>query len=82
VAETKSVLLEGLNSPFGMALIGDKPHVADTDALLRFDYSEGATEIKTPPSNRRSAGGSHQLSLTKSLVARPTVRGLCRRRVQ
>ncbi|MGD9502001.1 MAG: sorbosone dehydrogenase family protein [Methyloceanibacter sp.] len=47
VAETRSVFLEGLNSPFGMALIGDKLYVADTDALLRFDYPEGATEIKT-----------------------------------
>ena len=46
VAETKSVFLEGLNSPFGMALVGDKLYVADTDAVLRFDYTDGATEIK------------------------------------
>lgn len=45
-AETRSDFLQGLNSPFGMALIGDKLYVADTDALLRFDYSDGATEIK------------------------------------
>jgi glucose/arabinose dehydrogenase len=45
VAETRSNFLQGLNSPFGMALIGDKLYVADTDALLRFDYSDGATEI-------------------------------------
>jgi glucose/arabinose dehydrogenase len=45
VAETRSNFLEGLNSPFGMALIGDKLYVADTDALLRFDYADGATEI-------------------------------------
>jgi glucose/arabinose dehydrogenase len=46
VAETRSTFLEGLNSPFGMALVGDKLYVADTDALLRFDYRDGATEIK------------------------------------
>ncbi|MEX2081813.1 MAG: sorbosone dehydrogenase family protein [Dehalococcoidia bacterium] len=46
VAETKSIFLEGLNSPFGMALVGDKFYVADTDALLRFDYKDGVTEIK------------------------------------
>ena len=46
VAETKSIFLEGLNSPFGMALVGDKFYVADTDALLRFDYQDGVTEIK------------------------------------
>ena len=44
VAETRTVFLEGLNSPFGMALVGDKLYVADTDALLRFDYQEGADE--------------------------------------
>src|SRR5262249_30314187 len=36
VAETKSTFLAGLNSPFGMALIGDQFYVADTDAVLRF----------------------------------------------
>jgi glucose/arabinose dehydrogenase len=46
VAETKAVFLEGLNSPFGMALVGDKLYVANTDAVLRFDYKAGATEIK------------------------------------
>jgi glucose/arabinose dehydrogenase len=46
VAETRSVFREGLNSPFGMALIGDKFYVADTDALLRFDYIEGATKLE------------------------------------
>jgi glucose/arabinose dehydrogenase len=48
VAETKHVFLANLNSPFGMALVGDKLYVADTDALVRFDYPEGATEIDTP----------------------------------
>jgi glucose/arabinose dehydrogenase len=42
---TKTVLLEGLNSPFGMALVGNDLYVANTDAILRFPYSEGATQI-------------------------------------
>jgi glucose/arabinose dehydrogenase len=46
VAETKTVFLEGLNSPFGMALVGNDLYVANTDAVLRFPYTEGATEIK------------------------------------
>ena len=46
VAETKAVFLEDLNSPFGMALVGDKLYVANTGAVLRFDYKAGATEIK------------------------------------
>jgi len=45
VAETRSAFLTGLNSPFGMALIGNDFYVANTDAVLRFAYQEGATEI-------------------------------------
>jgi len=46
VAEVRTVFLQGLNSPFGMALIGHDLYVADTDAVLRFPYADGATEIK------------------------------------
>jgi glucose/arabinose dehydrogenase len=45
VAETRSVLLRGLNSPFGMALVGNVLYVANSDALVRFPYTEGQTEI-------------------------------------
>ncbi|MGH6608700.1 MAG: DUF7133 domain-containing protein, partial [Burkholderiaceae bacterium] len=41
VAEVRSVFLEGLNSPFGMALIGDQFYVANTDAVMRLPYKEG-----------------------------------------
>jgi glucose/arabinose dehydrogenase len=42
---TRTVFLENLNSPFGMALVGDNLYVADTDALLRFPYKSGQTHI-------------------------------------
>ena len=45
VADVRSVLLEGLNSPFGMALVGTDLYVADTDAILRFPYTPGQTRI-------------------------------------
>jgi glucose/arabinose dehydrogenase len=45
VAEQRSVLLEGLNSPFGMALVGDALYVANADALLRFPYARGEQHI-------------------------------------
>ena len=45
VSEIRTVLLQGLNSPFGMALVGENLYIANTDALLRFPYSEGATQI-------------------------------------
>ncbi|WP_291002369.1 sorbosone dehydrogenase family protein [Hyphomicrobium sp.] len=41
VAEVDEVFLDGLNSPFGMALIGDSFYVANTDAVLRFPYKDG-----------------------------------------
>jgi glucose/arabinose dehydrogenase len=45
---TKTVFIEGLNSPFGMALVGNDLYVANTDAILRFPYDEGATRIADP----------------------------------
>jgi glucose/arabinose dehydrogenase len=48
VAQMHTVFLHGLHSPFGMALIGNQLYVADTDALLRFDYVIGATSIAGP----------------------------------
>lgn len=48
IAEMRSAFLKNLNSPFGMALIGDDLYVANTDAVLRFKYKDGATEIAAP----------------------------------
>ncbi|HEY0555936.1 MAG TPA: sorbosone dehydrogenase family protein [Thermoanaerobaculia bacterium] len=45
VAETRSVFLSGLHSPFGMALVGNDLYVGDTDAVLRFPYQSGETRI-------------------------------------
>ena len=44
-ASSRSVFLQGLNSPFGMVLIGNDFYVADTDAVLRFPYQPGQTTI-------------------------------------
>jgi glucose/arabinose dehydrogenase len=48
VAETRTVFLHDLNSPFGMALVGNDFYVADSDALLRFPYRDGETRISAP----------------------------------
>ncbi len=45
VAETRSVFLSDLHSPFGMTLVGHTLYVANTDALVRFPYVDGATSI-------------------------------------
>jgi glucose/arabinose dehydrogenase len=44
--ETRTVFLEGLNSPFGMALVGGTLYVANTDAVVRFPYRAGDTQIR------------------------------------
>lgn len=49
VAETRSVLREGLNSPFGMALVGDRLYVANSDAVVSFAYRSGQMRIDEPP---------------------------------
>lgn len=48
VAEVRSEFLTGLNSPFGMALVGDTLYVANTDAVLSFPYQTGQTGIERP----------------------------------
>ena len=48
IAETQTVFLSGLHSPFGMALVGDALYVANTDGIVRFPYSRGETHIAAP----------------------------------
>jgi glucose/arabinose dehydrogenase len=48
-AETRTVFLSGLTSPFGMTLVGDVLYVANSDALVRVPYSTGQTESRTAP---------------------------------
>ena len=48
VADLKVAFIENLNSPFGMALHDEVLFVANTDAVLAFDYVEGSTQIDTP----------------------------------
>jgi glucose/arabinose dehydrogenase len=45
IAETRTVFLSGLNSPFGMALVGSDLYIANTDAIMRFPYKAGDTHI-------------------------------------
>jgi glucose/arabinose dehydrogenase len=44
-AEMKRAFLSGLNSPFGMVLVGSNLYVANTDAVVRYNYREGDTAI-------------------------------------
>ena len=46
VAEVASVLLDGLNSPFGIELVGSTLYVANTDSIIGFPYQEGQLRIE------------------------------------
>ncbi len=45
IAETRTAFLTGLNSPFGMALVGNELYVANTDSVMRFPYNAGDMQI-------------------------------------
>jgi glucose/arabinose dehydrogenase len=47
-AVTRNIFVQGLSSPFGMALVGSNLYVANTDSLVRFDYRDGATQLAGP----------------------------------
>ena len=47
VAELRTPFLTGLNSPYGMALVGNTLYVANTDAVMAYPYTPGATSITT-----------------------------------
>jgi glucose/arabinose dehydrogenase len=46
IVDLRTVFLAGLNSPFGMALVGNDLYVANSDAVLRFPYTTGDTHIE------------------------------------
>ncbi|HYC37819.1 MAG TPA: sorbosone dehydrogenase family protein [Usitatibacter sp.] len=70
VAELRTVFLQGLNSPFGMALVGSDLYIANTDAIVRFPYAPGQTSI-TAAGTRVAAlpGGPRNHHWTKNILA-------------
>lgn len=77
VAETRSVLLEGLNSPYGMAVAGGRLFVANTDEIRGFPFELGQLRV-TDPGTRLIAlpGGPLNHHWTKNIVASPDGRFL------
>jgi glucose/arabinose dehydrogenase len=74
VAETRSTLLEGLNQPFGMAVLGETFYVGNTDGVVAFPYTPGATRITAP--GRRLAEFKPGGHWTRSLLPSPDGRRL------
>lgn len=72
VADLRSIFLEGLNSPFGMALIDQTLYVANTDEVLGFNYQAGLTKISEPGTKLVDLpSGSINHHWTKNLIASP-----------
>lgn len=72
VAESRSRFLSGLNSPFGMALVGDTLYVANTDGIVTVPYTEGETIIRaTPDAFFALPAGPINHHWTKNLIASP-----------
>ncbi|RYY74205.1 MAG: sorbosone dehydrogenase family protein [Gammaproteobacteria bacterium] len=72
IAETKTTFLQGLHSPFGMALIGNNFYVANTDAIVRYPYRTGDTQITEAGTKLADLpAGDINHHWTKDLVASP-----------
>jgi glucose/arabinose dehydrogenase len=70
VPETRSVFLDNLNSPFGVALVGSDLYLANTDAIVRYPYNAGETKITAAGTVlTQLPGGPINHHWTKSLVA-------------
>lgn len=71
-ADVRTVLLDHLVSPFGVALVGGDLYVANTDAIVRYPYVAGQTRITAPGTILTELpGGPINHHWTKSLVASP-----------
>ena len=72
VAETKSIFLDNLMSPFGMALVGNDFYVANADAVVKYTYVPGEMKITTSGTKLADLpGGPRNHHWTKDLIASP-----------
>jgi glucose/arabinose dehydrogenase len=70
IPDVRTVFLDHLNSPFGVALVGHDLYVANTDAIVRYPYEDGQTSITAPGTKLTDLpGGPIDHHWTKSLLA-------------
>ena len=71
--DLRTVFLDHLNSPFGVALVGNDLYVANTDAIIRYPYQEGQTSITEPGTKLTDLpGGPIDHHWTKACWPAPT----------
>ena len=69
VPETRTAFIEGLNSPFGMTLVGEHFYVANADALVRYPYKAGETRITAAPQKVTDLPAGINHHWTKNVIA-------------
>jgi glucose/arabinose dehydrogenase len=69
VAEVRSVLLQGLTSPFGMALVGETLFIANADAVVKVPFQAGQTQITATPAKVVDLPSKINHHWTKNLIA-------------
>ena len=69
--EGRTVFIEDLNAPYGLALVGGDLYVANQDALLQFEYQDGATRISTAGREVTKLPSELNHHWTKALTASP-----------
>ena len=75
-AELKTALIEGLYSPFGMAVVGNELFVANANEVVAFPFRIGDTRIAAQPRKVADLPAGYNHHWTKSLVASPDGRWL------
>jgi glucose/arabinose dehydrogenase len=72
VPDQRTVFIDHLNSPFGVVLVGNDLYVANSDAVVRYPYTTGQTQIADPGVKLCDLpGGPIDHHWTKSLTASP-----------
>lgn len=70
IPDLRTPFLTKLNQPFGMLVIGNWLYVANVDAVLRFPYQAGDTQIKSKGQKIMDLpGGKHTRHWTRNLIA-------------
>ncbi len=73
-ADQNTVFAEGLNQPFGMAVAPDGKsfYIANTDAVVRFPYQVGQTQLQGEPEMiTKLTGGGYNQHWTRNLIFSP-----------
>lgn len=69
VAEVRTVFMRNLNSPFGMALVGNELFIANADAIVKVPYQPGQTTVEAQPVKVTDLPGAPNHHWTKNIIA-------------